>query len=326
MARIRQELLEKFNVHSIISLPQGAFSQMGTSIKTHLIFFDKTGPTKEIWYGEVVGKFTKKKIIQDSHLTDVFAKWERREVSDASWVVPIGKIKERGYDLTPRNPTLADVDEQISPDEVISQITNRQKEIEKEIEAIRDNLNAQGVIAKEFQMVELGEVLDYEQPTKYIVSSIDYNDKNTTPVLTAGKTFILGYTNEKTGIFPIDKLPVIIFDDFTTAIKFVDFPFKVKSSAMKILFTDTKKANTKYLFNVMQSIVFSVRKHKRHWISEYSKIKIPLPSLAEQERITNELEKVFASSQKLSDLLEKQKKSVISLRSTSLDRSFPKPT
>ena len=95
---------------------------------------------------------------------------------------------------------------------------------------------------------------------------------------------------------------------------------------MKILFTDTKKANTKYLFNVMQSIVFSVRKHKRHWISEYSKIKIPLPSLAEQERITNELEKVFASSQKLSDLLEKQKKSVISLRSTSLDRSFPKPT
>ena len=84
-------------------------------------------------------------------------------------------------------------------------------------------------------MVELGKVLDYEQPTNYIVQSTNYKNEYKIPVLTAGKTFVLGYTNETKGIFPKENLPVIIFDDFTTARQFVDFPFKVKSSAMKIL-------------------------------------------------------------------------------------------
>jgi type I restriction enzyme S subunit len=138
-------------------------------------------------------------------------------------------------------------------------------------------------------MAELGELLDYEQPTDYIVDSVDYSNEYKMPVLTAGKTFILGYTNEKQGIFK-DKLPVIIFDDFTTAIKFVDFPFKVKSSAMKILIAKNDKVNIKYIFYVMQRINFQVRKHKRHWISEYSKIKIPLPHFDIQKKIVDEIE------------------------------------
>ena len=133
-----------------------------------------------------------------------------------------------------------------------------------------------------YPMVELGEVLDYEQPTKYIVDSVDYDDKYKTPVLTAGKTFVLGYTNEKNGIFQ-EKLPVIIFDDFTTATKFVDFPFKVKSSAMKILHADKTKVNIKFIFRAMQRIVFPINEHKRYWISEYSKIKIPLPPIEVQK-------------------------------------------
>ena len=64
----------------------------------------------------------------------------------------------------------------------------------------------------------LGEVADYEQPTKYLVNSTVYNDAYKTPVLTAGKTFILGYTDETDGIFEASKNPVVIFDDFTTAI------------------------------------------------------------------------------------------------------------
>ncbi len=79
----------------------------------------------------------------------------------------------------------------------------------------------------------LGDFLDYEQPTKYLVIDTEYNDHNQMPVLTAGKSFILGYTNEEFGIFT--NLPVIIFDDFMTSSKFVNFPFKVKSSAMKML-------------------------------------------------------------------------------------------
>ena len=139
---------------------------------------------------------------------------------------------------------------------------------------------------------ELGELLPYEQPADYIVESTDYDDSYKTPVLTAGKSFIIGYTNETKGIYT--KLPVIIFDDFTTSSQYVDFPFKVKSSAMKILSVNSEIADLKYLFYKMQTIQFDSANHKRYWISEYSKIKLDLPTLAEQKRIVNRIETMFA--------------------------------
>ena len=93
---------------------------------------------------------------------------------------------------------------------------------------------------------ELGELLSYEQPTPYIVGSTDYNDKYKTPVLTAGKSFVLGYTNETNGVYT--ALPVIIFDDFTTASQYVNFEFKVKSSAMKILTPNTELVLPKFIY------------------------------------------------------------------------------
>lgn len=325
--KIRQELLEKFDVHSIISLPAGVFAQMGASVKTSLIFFEKTGSTKEIWYGEVRGKFTKKKTIKDEHLEDIFEKYKKRQISDTSWIVSIEDIKKRGYELSPKNPVLADDDIILSPENLLDEIENKQQDVNEFIGSMRNILNSLKKVSikneneRESEMVEIGEVLDYEQPTKYIVKKVEYNDKHETPVLTAGKTFILGYTNEKDGIFQ-DKLPVIIFDDFTTATKFVDFPFKVKSSAMKILHADKDKVNIKFLFYAMQQISFPVRKHKRHWISEYSKIKIPLPSLTEQNRIVDELEKSFYLFRKLENAFEKQGKQIASLRSSLLNNFF----
>src|SRR3546814_7630509 len=109
----------------------------------------------------------------------------------------------------------------------------------------------------------------YLQPTPYLVESTDYNNKYKTPVLTAGKSFILGYTNEDKGIFK-NNLPVIIFDDFTTASQFVDFPFKVKSSAMKILIAK-KNADIKFSYESMQLIKYEVGVHQRHWISIFSR-------------------------------------------------------
>ena len=127
--------------------------------------------------------------------------------------------------------------------------------------------------------------------SQYIVSSVDYDDSFPTPVLTAGKTFILGYTNDKHGIF--DKnLPVIIFDDFTTATKLVDFPFKVKSSAMKILHVKKELADIEYVYHVMQNIDFDSTEHKRYWISQYSKILIPLPPKDVQKEIVNQIKSI----------------------------------
>ncbi len=157
-----------------------------------------------------------------------------------------------------------------------------------------------------WQTKKLGEVLEYEQPTDYIVESKNYKDEYETPVLTAGKSFILGKTKEKNGIFPALKLPVIIFDDFTTATKFVDFPFKVKSSAMKILHPIKKISDAKFLFYMMQTIDFDhTGIHKRYWISEYSKIEIPLPPIAEQKRTVKILDDTFDKVVKAKENAEK---------------------
>ncbi len=139
---------------------------------------------------------------------------------------------------------------------------------------------------------ELGELLNYEQPGKYLVESTAYDNNHVTPVLTAGQTFILGYTNETTGIYPASKNgPVIIFDDFTTAFKWVDFPFKAKSSAMKML---TLKAGAldslKYAYYAMQTITYAPQDHARQWIGTYSKFLIPVPPLEVQRKIVTVLD------------------------------------
>ena len=133
---------------------------------------------------------------------------------------------------------------------------------------------------------QLDSIISYEQPTPYIVKSTDYDDKYTTPVLTAGKSFIIGHTNETNGIY--EKLPCIIFDDFTTDSKLVDFPFKVKSSAMKILQVK-ENINIEYIAMFMSITRLIGDTHKRYWISEYSKIEIPIPPKNEQDRIVKKV-------------------------------------
>ncbi|CYX72195.1 restriction endonuclease subunit S [Streptococcus suis] len=142
---------------------------------------------------------------------------------------------------------------------------------------------------------ELGEVLDYEQPTKYIVNSKDYNEEYPIPVLTAGQTFILEHTNETEGVYAASKeKPIIIFDDFTTASKWVDFEFKVKSSAMKILTIQNEQVSKvliRYVWHYLGTITYKPAQHGRQWIGTYSKIKIPIPPLKIQEEIVQILDK-----------------------------------
>ncbi|MGI0406999.1 restriction endonuclease subunit S, partial [Helicobacter himalayensis] len=169
----------------------------------------------------------------------------------------------------------------------------------------------------------LGEILQYEQPSKYIVKDTNYNDSFETPVLTAGQSFILGYTNEKQGIYKASKQnPCIIFDDFTTSFHWVDFPFKIKSSAMKILtltchsealaeesknieslksskvrdisgvsLPQYDNINFKFVFYAMQCIKYQPIEHARQYIQTYSQFKIPLPPLEVQEEIVQILDK-----------------------------------
>lgn len=136
----------------------------------------------------------------------------------------------------------------------------------------------------------LGKVLKYEQPSKYIVESTDYSNEGT-PVLTAGASFILGYTDEVNGIYQASKdFPVIIFDDFTTSFHWVDFDFKVKSSAMKMLKPIDGNVNFRYVYYTMCTINYVPTEHTRQWIGTYSNFQIPLPPLAIQSRIVEILD------------------------------------
>ncbi len=133
---------------------------------------------------------------------------------------------------------------------------------------------------------KLGEILDYEQPQPYLVVSTDYVDSGF-PVLTAGKSLILGYTTEQFGIY--NKLPVIIFDDFTTDSKYISYPFKVKSSAMKMLTLKNNDYDLRLVYELMQQIDFPLKDHQRYWISEYSQLTISLPKDREEQTAIAEI-------------------------------------
>ena len=154
---------------------------------------------------------------------------------------------------------------------------------------------------------KLGEVTQYEQPTKYLVKTQDYNDSFSTPVLTAGKTFILGYTDETDGIYEGSKTPVIIFDDFTTANKWVDFNFKAKSSAMKMITSaDDTKYILKYIYYWLNTLPSDLTDgdHKRQWISNFCNLPLPLPPLSVQAEIVAILDTLTTHTAELTAELE----------------------
>ena len=156
----------------------------------------------------------------------------------------------------------------------------------------------------------LDSLVSYVQPGPYIVSSTEYDAHYSSPVLTAGQSFILGYTNEEEGIYNASsQKPVIIFDDFTTSFHWVDFDFKVKSSALKILkIKDKQEADFRYIYMAMKTIHFIPTNHMRHWISLYSKFEIPFPPLNIQKEIVSILDSFTSLIDKMKQEAEMRKK------------------
>lgn len=260
---LRKMLVEN-NLYAVVSLPAGVFNPY-SGVKTSILLMDKEVAKKrdEILFIKIdndgYNLGAQRTAIKGSQLEDA--------IQIAHDFTKSGSIKENPIaQLVPKIDIAKNGDFNLSGSRYLSS----------------------ALLTTDFETVKLEDVLDYEQPTEYIVESEEYDDSYKTPVLTAGKSFILGYTNEEKGIFA-SPLPVIIFDDFTTATKFVDFPFKVKSSAMKIL-KAKENANITFLYYLMQHIQFDSSDHKRYWISQYSKIEIPLPPLSFQEEIVAEIE------------------------------------
>lgn len=161
-----------------------------------------------------------------------------------------------------------------------------------------------------WKIEQLSNLLDYERPDDYMVKDTNYLTEGT-PVLTANKSFILGYTQETFGI--CNDLPAIIFDDFTVDKKFVDFPFKVKSSAIKIL-RPKGKDDLKFIFELMSLIRFEAKDHKRYYISAYQNLSVPIPKPSEQNKIAaclSSLDEVITSESQKLELLKEHKKGLL---------------
>jgi len=272
--QLRKMLVEN-SLYAVVSLPAGVF-QPYSGVKTSILLMDKvlSKKTDSILFIKIENDGfdlgAQRRLIDKNDLPDALT-----VIHEYIEKVRNGKADEFNADEKPCSALLVKK-EKLAENGDYNLTGDRYRVVEKRKH-------------QKWPMVRLGEVLSYEQPTNYIVKSENYSDEFKTPVLTAGKTFVLGYTNEEDGIFPKEKLPVIIFDDFTTERKFVDFPFKVKSSAMKILLA-TKKINIKYAYYIMQKINIDTTQHKRYWISEFSNLQIPLPPLEVQQEIVAEIE------------------------------------
>lgn len=159
---------------------------------------------------------------------------------------------------------------------------------------------------KGWSIKQIGDLLDFERPDNYIVESESYSPRHKTPVLTANKSFILGYTNEDSGIYK--NTPAIIFDDFTTDSKFVDFPFKIKSSAIKILKSKGENFDLRFVYELMKSINFQIANHKRHYISQYQYLEVSVPPINEQRKIAEILLTVDLEIGKTEEIISQTEK------------------
>jgi type I restriction enzyme M protein len=147
--RVKKELLENYNLHTIISLPHGVFANVapkpGPGPKTNLLFFEKGKPTKEIWYYEVnpppgMKNYTKTRPITDEDLKDVFEKWQKREISENSWIVKVEEIVKRDYDLSAKNPNKRKKMLSFNPEKLINETLKKENKIEKLLKEIRERL------------------------------------------------------------------------------------------------------------------------------------------------------------------------------------------
>ena len=198
---------------------------------------------------------------------------------------------------------------------LIDQRIETQKKIIEDLKKLKDAIRTKLFTSLESHCNEYDEIrnmLHYEQPSAYLVNSTEYSEDYPTPVLTANKAFILGYTDEEYGVY--DKGDCIIFDDFTMDLKYVTFPFKVKSSAIKIL-TPKQNIDLYFIYEYLLYLGLVSEEHKRHYISEIESMSIIRPQLKEQRQISQPLQSLemqVGNAIALQKLLAKQKQNLLS--------------
>ena len=212
-------------------------------------------------------------------------------------------------------PSKTEQDKLVSLLSLIDQRIETQKKIIGDLKKLKDAIRTKLFTSLESHCNEYDEIrnmLHYEQPSAYLVNSTEYSEDYPIPVLTANKAFILGYTDEEYGVY--DKGDCIIFDDFTMDLKYVTFPFKIKSSAIKIL-TPRQNIDLYFIYEYFLYLGLVSEEHKRHYISEIESMSIIRPQLKEQRQISQSLQSLemqVGNAITLQKLLAKQKQHLLS--------------
>jgi type I restriction enzyme M protein len=146
-ARIKEELLKEFNLHTIVRLPNGVFVPY-TIIPTNILFFDRSGPTKDVWYYEQPlpegrKNYTKTQPLQFGEFNDCMKWWNKRKENDQAWKVSAQELLDSNCNLDRKNPN-AKVDfEHLSPDQLADDILKKELRIAELMQEIKSALRAQ---------------------------------------------------------------------------------------------------------------------------------------------------------------------------------------
>lgn len=323
--KIRQYLIENNYIDAIIKLPGNLF--YGTTTDTCIMVMKKGKKGNSVLFIDASDEYIK--ATNNNRLTDtnieriVQAYTDYTSEEGFAYVASYEDIKANKYDLSVSNYVQRNEEKHCaSIDELTFELDSIISEgvmLKKKLESIENSISTSegstlinlvnSLCPEGLSYSKLGDVLDYEQPSKYIVHSTNYDDAYETPVLTAGQSFILGYTNETDGHYKASREnPVIIFDDFTTGSHWVDFEFKVKSSAMKMLKPKAgmDNINFRYVYYAMSDIDFIPSSHARHWIGIYSQFDIPMPPKPVQDEVARILDELSEISNKLINNLERE--------------------
>ena len=304
--KIRQYLVENNYVDCIIQLPSNLF--FGTPIATCILVLKKGKTDNRTLFINASNEYVKatnNNRLSEANTKRILTTFSQREsVEGFSYLASYDEIKAANFDLSVSTYVKQEeTDNTIQIDALnqeIQRILDKSRILRQGITDLISEVDGADTSLRSLisqfcpngvSYMKLDDLLDYEQPSKYIVHSTEYDDSYSTPVLTAGQSFILGYTDEEDGHYLASKeKPVIIFDDFTTGSHWVDFEFKVKSSAMKMLRPKRSDIDFRYVYHAMSNIRFEPGTHARHWISIYSQFEIPVPPLEVQRKIAQLLD------------------------------------
>lgn len=320
---IREYLIENNYIDCIVQLPANLF--FGTTIDTCIMVMKKGKKDNKVLFIDASSEYikaTNNNRMTENNISKIVETYTCfSECKDFAHVATYEEIVANKYDLSvSKYVKIEKTEKNVTINELrndLADLVKKEDLIKKQLESLLQLIDSTEnftltKLLDEFcpngvEYVKLDDILKYEQPTKYIVKSTNYDDIFETPVLTAGQSFILGYTDEEEGHYNASKEnPVVIFDDFTTGSHWVDFEFKVKSSAMKMLRPKIKNVNFRYIYYAMENIEYIPSSHARHWISIYSQFLIPFPSKEVQDEIVKILNELSKLTTCMSECMEKE--------------------